>query len=192
MTTQLLNINQSPDELAKVHSDDYYWYLRSEPFIRAFIWPLGDAVNRIGKPCLDVGCGEGYLHDFVHVPYFGFDGSATAIQKAIEARGDHFTVGRMESPHVPAGFVPGVVVFAGIFHVLVKKGRRTELVELYRERFPSLSHMVICDLELLDQGEFDSRYRLLSSLHATADCPGVIEVKRRRKILIYELAEPTQ
>lgn len=189
MITQFLELNQPPSELAKVHGDDYYWYLRSDSFIRAFIWPLGDAVNRIGKPCLDIGCGEGCLRDFVRTPYFGVDGSETAIAKARAARGDCFEVGRIESPHAPAGFEPGTVVFAGIFHVLIKRGQYVPFVEAYRAAFPSLTHLVICDLEILDCAEFDRSYRLLSRYHAFVREVPIIEVKRRRKILVYSLAE---
>jgi hypothetical protein len=70
----ILNIDQSKEELTKIHGEqDYYWYLRSEAFRETFLKPIADIVNYLGYTCLDVGCGEACLADYVTVPYVGID-----------------------------------------------------------------------------------------------------------------------
>ena len=190
MTKSWLNLDQPPEELRQVHDTDYYWYLRSAPFRRAFIEPLTDRVNRLSLPVLDVGCGEGYLLQEARVPYLGLDGSESAIQKARQVYGAaRFTLGRLEDPQLPVDFDFGTVVFGGIFSVLVKRAHYVDLVELYRGLTPKLQYLVIYDLETLDTQAFDDKYRRLSSYHASAyGLPEDFqEVKKHRKILTYQL-----
>jgi SAM-dependent methyltransferase len=192
MPILMLNISQTPEELARIHEADYYWYLRSTSFVDAFVRPLGDIINKIGLPCLDVGCGEGYLKDYASVPYFGIDGSSVAIAKAIEQRGDCFKVARFETPNeIPFPFHAfGTVVFGGIFHVLVKPEHRVELVKSYREQFGA-SRLVVYDLGILDTTELDAEFKPVHEYHASARGmpPGFEEIKAHRKIIVYDIAK---
>lgn len=189
---ELLNVNQSPEELEQVHgAADYYAYLRSPEFVEAFTRPVADIVNRLGKPVLDAGCGDGALAEHVSVAYAGFDGSAAAVAR-LQAR--HATpdggcgvlawVGRLEEPR-PAGAFP-TVVFSGILEVLVRPEARVPLLELYRRTYRA-EHFVICDLERLDTSAIEARYGPpLEETHRVAANPGGLpDVKLRRKILLY-------
>lgn len=183
-----LNLDQSPAELADLYGGrDYYWYLRSDPFREAFLRPLGRMVNELRLPCLDVGCGEGQLAEFVTGIYVGIDGSASAVARG-KARNPRLDIraGRLEAPD-PAWGPAGTAVFGGIMEVLVRPDRRVPLVELYRETF-GLSYLVVYDLERLDTGALEGRYRKLSEYHARAEMPDLEPaVKRDRKILVFEL-----
>jgi len=180
----LLNVAQEPGELNGLYAADYYWYLRSEAFCKAFLAPLGSVINRLGLPCLDVGCGEGQLSDFVSVPYTGFDGSEEAIRRA---RAKHpageFHVGRIESPSVAGKF--GVIVFGGLLSVLVKPEMQLDFVGLYKKYDPS--YFIVYDLAALDTSNLDGKYELRQSYEGRADLPGLSpEVKLHRKIRVYQ------
>jgi SAM-dependent methyltransferase len=181
--TITLNICQTPDELRQVYDTNYYWYLRSPAFVEAFHKPLGAMVNRLGLPCLDVGCGEGWLADQITVPYTGIDGSAVAIERAREQRpGREFRVDRFEAPALQGEFP--VVIFGGILDVLVQRDSYVPLLELYRERF-GVRHFIIYDLLRLHTDDLVAKYKLAESYQASAVLD-LQEVKRHRKILRFD------
>lgn len=191
MSTDWLNLNQTPDELRELYGErDYYYYLRSPQFCRAFIKPTAQVVNSLGRGVLDVGCGEGYLADHVTVRYLGIDGSVTAIERARERRSNiagAFRVDRFEEPTI-IGVYP-TIVLSGILEVLIKPEHRVSLIQHYINRF-STEYVVICDLERLDETALRAEFRepLIES-HLIADSLSerdVEEVKRKRKLLVFK------
>lgn len=187
MDPTILNLTQQPEELSKVHASDYYWYLRSPEFIKAFIAPLGDFVDEIGKPVLDVGCGEGYLAEHVMVSYCGFDGSDTAVMRAKRLRsgpGRRFYQGRLEDPDFTLGDF-GTLVFGGLFSVLVKPERMVEFVNAYLDGYAA-SRFIVYDLERLDPSPLDEAFTLLKEYHADAGIKSKPDVYSKRQILSYE------
>lgn len=193
----MLNINQSPAELNRIYGElAYYWYLKSDAFREAFLKPLAQIVNELGGSCLDVGCGEGWLADYITIPYFGFDGSEAAIAVARDHQRYHpardrqkkheaeFYVGRFEAPRFDH-WQFDTIIFGGIFSVLVKPESYVELLDLYRQKF-SPKHFIIYDLERLATDSIDAAFRRVKEIHATAALDGIEEVKKHRKILVYE------
>lgn len=188
----LLNVNDSPEHLARLYEEDYYWYLRSEPFRKAFFLPIADMVHRLGGPVLDVGCGEAVLADYVHVPYLGIDGSVEAVRRANQRLGGRRTVrvGRIEDPSsIPLLYYYATVLFGGVMEVLIKPEARVPLMEHYRERF-LVRHFIIYDLERLDTSLIEAHYGPpVEEIHAVADMVGqdrpLVSVKTHRKILVY-------
>lgn len=195
--TSLLNLNQSQEELDKVYSGNYYWYLRSWEFREKFLIPLGDLINKLGLPVLDVGCGEGQLATYVAVRYHGIDCSAVAIERASSLAYSNgvstepekslrtFCVARFEdfySPEVKAK----TVVFGGLFSVLIKPERYLDFIQLYIERFDP-SYFIIYDLERTDLTEVNKHFHIIYEHHAVADLPSLQEVKRYRKFLCYKV-----
>jgi len=183
----MLNINQSPDTLDEIHGEmDYYWYLRSPAFIKAFIKPLGELVNSFGDVCLDVGCGEGVLFDHVKVTYYGIEGALEAVKKARRDRPTAMVMhGRIEAPpDVLDGSSIGTIVFGGLLSVLVKPECHAKFASLYRRFQPQ--RFIVYDLERLDTSHLDAAFRRVSEFHAVAEIDGIEDVKKARKILVYE------
>lgn len=182
-----LNIDQSPEELTDLYNRDFYWYLRSDQFREAFLRPIAAIINRYGEPCLDAGCGEGILADYVVGSYVGFDGSETAIKRA-KARKPliAFLVSRIEAPPLPACIGHfGTVVFGGIMEVLIKPDERMPLLEMYRQMY-NVNRFIIYDLERLDTSAIEGMYgRPTEEIHATVLGVDVIPAKQSRKILVY-------
>jgi hypothetical protein len=192
-----LNINQSSSELNYIHGrQDYYWYLRSPQFREEFIKPLANIVNRLGLTCLDVGCSEACLADYLNVAYYGFDGSRAAIEKACEriktipVQGRiSISVDRFEDPSLYINVI-GTIVLGGILEVLVKPEHRVALLQMYQERYNPV-YLVIYDLERLDTSEIDKVYGLpmeVVYLHCPPFPPekNVPDVKLHRKIMVYQ------
>lgn len=165
--------------------EDYYWYLYSKQFQTAFLKPLANVVNLLDEPCLDVGCGEGWLAERIDVPYVGIEGSTIAVETArSHFPGKEFLYGRIESPLTWAfGRSFGTVVFGGILDVLVAKESYIEFLESYLIFSPA--HFIIYDLERLDTHEIDKRFRLVEKFHGSAEVEGIPEVKKHRKVLVY-------
>lgn len=185
MSPDILNINQSAEEVNENYGEkDYYWYLRSLEFRKAFLEPLGDVVNYYGKSCLDVGCGEGQLGDYVKGHYVGFDASEAAIKRGI-ARNPNLNlfVGRFENPVVGLGPFD-VIVFGGVLSVLIKPAHRVELVQTYLS-FYDARYAIVYDLENLDTAELDRNFWLLEHHHFQADPLPIDPVKLTRKVLVY-------
>lgn len=186
--SNLLNLDQSPAELNDIYgARDYYWYLRSEPFQKAFLKPLASLINAIGKPCLDVGCGEGQLAEFLSVPYLGMDGSENAIAKA-EVRYQsqtwrNFIVRRFESGPPPGNFP--TVVFGGVLSVLIKPECRVKFVESFLAC--GMTAFVVYDLSNLETKDIDKRFHKQILIEAVADIEGIEDVKKKRKIVYYEV-----
>lgn len=195
--TEMLNLNQSPEELADLYGErDYYAYLRSPQFKHTFLKQIGELIHEIcgdwGR-VLDVACGEGQLAEFVRCDYCGIDGSAKAIERGILAQiGDRhrfpLLTARMEDPPSDIGYF-NTIVFGGVLEVLIKPDHRVEFVNLYRDRYQA-THFIVYDLERLDTGPLESTHRKLREIHASVEeMPGLIDVKRHRKTLAFEYAK---
>lgn len=190
----LLNLNQTPVELSKIYSDNYYDYLQSQPFRKAFLEPLGKIVSELGLPVVDVACGEGYLSEYVAegVPYLGIDGSEVAVARAREKyRGREFLVSRIEQPESIQGSF-GTAVFGGVLPVLIRPDRYVDFLLSYREAL-GIRFAVVYDMEHLNTATLDGKFRKVVDYHATAEGmpAGFQDVKRHRKILAYDLVAET-
>ena len=186
MDSSILNINQSSAELSKIYTEDYYYYLRSQAFCEAFLQPLGECINDLGFPCLDVGCGEGQLAEFVEVPYHGIDGSRVAIETAktvLEKPTRTFQVARLENYPLETRERFGTIVFGGILSVLINPEKRVDLLRLYQRLKPEF--FIVYDLEILETEQLDEEFKLVEEYHATANID-LQDVKRHRKILVYQ------
>ena len=183
MTSSMLNINQSTNELNEVYSDDYYWYLYSPEFREAFHKPIADWVNNKNYNCLDVACGEGWLAPLITSEYLGIDGSEVAISRAKELYPDkEFLVGRIEEPPVEKQF--DAVIFGGIFLVLIKPEYYLQLAKKYVESTKAKA-FIVYDLGILDTKIFEENYSMPYQLHASADVDNIQEVKKHRKIMVF-------
>lgn len=189
-----LNLDQSPLELARLYDkEDYYWYLRSQPFMKAFVLPLAGFVNQYADSCLDVGCGEGQLgqaledvSDCEFADYHGFDGSVKSIDRGKRVYNwMKLTVGRIEDPP-DYGRSFDCVVFGNLLKVLVKPECQVELVDYYKNRY-SPRYLFVYDLEVTDLSNLDKKYRTLFSYHSEVVMDGIDEVKKKRKIVGYKL-----
>lgn len=188
-----LNIDQSYEELSELYGPkDYYWYLRSEPFQLTFLQPMGALINSTARTCLDVGCGEGQLADFVTIPYIGIDGSPTAVKRG-RAKDRNIILGRMENPpHTEHLLLRKIdlIVFGGLLSVLIKPEYRLDFVQMYLTTF-SPRYFVVYDLATLDTTQLDRVFtRGLESFQATVDMPDLQEIKRTRKVILYK-AQPS-
>lgn len=190
-----LNINQSADDLNNVYRNDYYWYLGSPEFRETFLKPLGNRITTYGTSCIDVGCGEGWLADYVSCRYVGFDGSKVAIERAKQAHKDNpfkqFRVGRIEDPAIewfPQGwYFPDIIVFGGILFALVARESHLDLLRLYDETFQGMTKkFIIYDLQQLDVSHIEREYDLVDQYFASVDVPELQpDCKRHRKILTF-------
>lgn len=184
-----LNLNQSPGELADLYGpQDYYWYLRSPAFQTAFLQPMGESLSGLGS-ILDVGCGEGQLAD--HVPgaeYVGLEGSARAVRRArIKRPKADVRLGRIEQPGLcfPPEARFNVLVFGGVLEVLVRPEKRVGFLDAYRQRFGA-KFVLIYDLLRLDTAPLDSLFAFQGGFEASADLEGIPDVKRHRKVRLYQ------
>ena len=181
----VLNLCQSSDDLDKVYSDQYYNYLKSAEFRRQFLSVLGWFVDYLGKSCLDVGCGEGWLSEYITVVYTGIDGSGVAIERGRQTTGSfdrRFFIDRIEDPELVGQF--DVIVFGGLFSVLIDPSQYLRFLRMYLERY-NPSYFIVYDLQTLDTEQFDRNYNRLWYIESTANVPGLQEVKKHRKILVY-------
>lgn len=186
MTTSILTEVIPQERLHEIYATEYYWYLKSEPFVNAFLRPLANEVNSRGASCLDVCCGEGQLSPLIDGRYMGIDASETAIQLARIKHNRAFSVATLETYATDGKEPPNfdTVVFGGVFQVLIKPDRYVELLERYLAFAPK--QFVIYDMEHLDASSIDARFKLVHEHHATVDMPTVQDVKRSRKVLVYE------
>lgn len=190
-----LNVEQSNDELNDIYRNDYYWYLKSPQFREKFLIPLGKRIMTYGTSCIDVGCGEGWLAGYLSCRYVGFDGSRVAIERAQkEFNGNpfkQFRVGRIEDPSIewfPQGwYFPDVIVFGGIFSVLITRDSHIDLLRLYEETFQGMAKkFIIYDLQELDTSQIEKEYNLVDQYFASVDMPELQpDCKRHRKILTF-------
>lgn len=184
--SHMLNINQQPDTLDNIYGEqDYYWYLRSDEFKSAFQQSIGYYANKLGKRCLDVGCGEGQLSEFIDNRYAGFDGSFVAIERGRQRypKAD-LRVGRLEAPpEYEEGF--DVIVFSGILEVLVLPEHRVNFVRNYLA-FYRAKYFIVCDLLRLDESDLQSYFTCLSTDYKEAKYIDIESVKRFRKISVYQ------
>lgn len=187
----MLNINQTPEELKELYDNDYYWYLRSQEFGDTFLRTIGTIASVLGdlpKKVLDIGCGEGQLAQFIECGYFGFDGSETAIARAeqrYKGQPIDFAVGRFENP--PALGCPiTTAIFGGVLEVLVKPQYRVAFIERYCSTY-SLQYFIIYDLMRLDTSLIEEFYTLIGEYRgSTPEMNGLIDVKRHRKVLVFK------
>ena len=189
MTTSIMTEAVSQKRLHEIYAtDDFYWYLRSEPFIQTFLVPLAERVNNLGNSCLDVACGEGQLSPLIDVIYCGVDASVDAIQKAKakykEGGNRQFIIANLESFPEIHNATFDTIVCGGIFHTLIKPDQYVTLLEMYLKFNPKF--FIVYDLEILECSAFSKRFRLIEEIHASVDMPNLLEVKRHRKILVYK------
>lgn len=191
----ILNINQPIEEVDILYGPmDYYWYLRSPQFRTTFLAPIGAIINRLGGDCIDVGCGEGQLGDYVKGNYIGIDASPNAIKRgrAIHSHNKTLIVGRIENPQLywaPTREFCKVIVFGGVMEVLIKKECRVQLLNLYREMF-SPSYFIIYDLARLDTSLIEEEYgKPIDGFQATVNDIDIIPEKKTRKVLVYEVSK---
>ena len=188
----MLNLVQTPEELNEIHGpQDYYDYLRSPEFQRSVLKPLAAMVNRLGASCLDVGCGQGYLGQYVDGQYLGFDGSQTAIDHARENNPGEFRVARFEDLEEVFRIVSDfstqfdTIVFGNLLSVLIKPESYVEFLESYVKRF-SAKFLIVCDLQTLDTTAIDRRFSCRFRHYGNVQLPGLQEIKKARKILLYK------
>lgn len=195
----VLKRNIPDSRLKEMYQDeDYYWYLKSDEFQRAFLQPLGNFAKTLGDSVLDVGCGEGWLWPHVKpMRYLGIDASEDAIRTAektheqkttappnpdwLHCRFEDYTKDKR-----PWFMEFDVVVFGGILDVLVREEHRRELIDHYIKE-TNCKHIIIYDLQRLNASFMDG-FHLEAEVHNTVDMTDIVWVKRHRKILIYKVA----
>ena len=180
----MLKLDQSPAQLDQVYRSDYYHYLNSPSFQEVFLKPLGKMIDDLDQPCLDVGCGEGWLADYVTVPYMGIEGSAVALERArarAHPRTVSFFLDRIEKPVVKGQF--GTIVFGNVLWYSVNSEMFVPFLEQYLRYQPT--HFIIYDLEPLDTLAIDKRFRLTGSFRASVELPDKPDIYKHRKILVY-------
>jgi SAM-dependent methyltransferase len=185
MTSSILKRDLTDQWLHEIYGVlDYYWYLRSAPYVEAFLKPLANIINRLSLPCLDIGCGEGQLARYIRVPYLGFDGSSEAVQKAIKAYGSDacsFQVSRIETYENHGHW--GTLVFGNILHCLIHAESQLPLIQKYLNQ--ATEYFIIYELERFNEKDVSSRFQLVEELHASVTMREIEEVKKHRKILVY-------
>lgn len=185
--TDILNLNQPPEELSRIYQEDYYDYLSSAAFETFFLSPIASILNNFAGSVIDVGCGEGCIASLLDCSrYLGIDGSSVAIERAKQGSFSYanFTVARIEDYQPQEQF--DCVLFGGIMEVLVAPEHRLPLAQRYINACHS-SKLLIYDLDRLDLTPFDDAF--------TKDCEvrisigehveSVIEPKRNRKFALY-------
>ena len=186
-TLSVLKRNLTSEFLDRqVYGDaDYYWYLRSEPFVETFLKPLAERVNCLGLNCLDVACGEGQLAKFVQVPYKGFDASPAAIAAARrdnpQLSEDSFCVGRLED--FDDGEKYGTVILSNVLWPLIRQEQYGVAAKQLVERF-NAKYLAVCDLAPLCETDLEF-LRLENRYSASVVMTGIPKIKKHRKILIY-------
>lgn len=171
-------------------AEDYYWYLRSPEFQKTFLVHLGAAIDRYGKSCLDIGCGQGYLARYTHARYVGFDGSSTAIDYARHQNltpNATFIVLRFEdfaTVQLRLQDDYDVIVFGNILWHITRPENHIEFIEAYQQQFNS-KYLAVYDMETLDTLAIDKRFERVEEYHASVTLKNLQEVKRHRKILVY-------
>jgi len=167
--------------------EDYYAYHASPEFHQAFLKPIASWINQFGDPCLDVGCGRGWLGEHVTTPYCGVEGSVPAVDAArrlMPCKGFH--CGRFEDPAawgLKAKF--GTIVFGNIIDYAVKPNARVLFIEMYVKLFEP-KHLIVFELLRFDSRELERRFKLLKEFQATANVKGLQEIKKHRKVQVYE------
>lgn len=190
--SDMLNLNQTPDELVDLYDKDYYWYLRSQAFSDMFLSKIGCVASLLGKypkKVLDVGCGEGQLAQYVSCGYLGFDGSKSAIDRALNRyRGQplSFEVARFEDPPMVGG-VFTTAVFGGVLEVLVKPEHRLDFIQKYITLY-RLQYFIVYDLERLDTWPLEHPYQIIGEFRGgVPEMGGLLDVKRHRKVLVFKV-----
>jgi len=174
------------------HKENYWWYLVTNEFAQVFLKPLGERINQFGRNCLDVGCGEGLLTEYVDVPYSGADVSATALMKAADrdSNSNFFLGSFRDIPHNPVllgkHITYGSIVFGNILHIYCDpKSDLIPLLESYLVFEPE--RFFVYELEVFDHSPISKRFKLIDEYHASVSLKGIEDVKRHRKILTYEV-----
>lgn len=174
----------SQQRLDEMYTEDYYWYLRADEFRSKFLQPIGTWVSKNGGPVLDVGCGEGWLAEYIDTPYAGIEGSTIAVQRATEYHPTkQFYHANIIDPPDLGEFK--TAVFGGILHCLIKQEYHSSFLEAYRAKY-GLQYMVIYDLSIADWSALDSAYLLVTSWVGSVAVPGINRTKRNRKVGIYQ------
>ena len=176
---------QSTERLDQAYGpEQYYAYHGSPEFREAFLKPLAEQVNKIGGTCLDLGCGEGWLADYVTCNYIGMDASEVAIETALERHPDKdFCVGRLE---IFAEMRYGLtsIIFGNILWLLIKPQHYVDFIQAYLDAFQP-SHFIIYDLLPLKTAAIAARWERTWVYTMQVDMPDLPPVKRTRKIEVY-------
>jgi SAM-dependent methyltransferase len=118
----LSETRSSYDADAPGYAEKVRGLLDGSPYLRATLTLFADLVRRAGGgPVADVGCGPGYVTDFLHaagMDAFGIDLSPEMVSIA---RRDYphlrFEVGTMTDRDLADGSVAGIVAFWSVIHV---------------------------------------------------------------------------
>ena len=150
-----------------------------------FLEPLGDRINQLGNSCLDVGCSTGYLSQYVAGRYIGIDISFTAISLARKAYPDRdFHVDKVRSGWQWIADAPvDTVVFGNVLHIYVDPSERINALRSY---VPYTKYLIIYELEMFDHNPISKEFKLIDEIHGCVNLD-IEEVKRHRKILVYEV-----
>lgn len=177
----------SEDRLDEMYAEDYYWYLKCPQFVSCFLRPLGDIIAELGGPCLDIGCGEGWLSDYVeNIEYHGIDLSREAIDYARTRRPQRsFEIARFETYPEQTERQFRTVVFGNILWYYVKPNDYVRLLRHYQACF-GCRYLVVYDLYPLDTTDIDKHFKLIHSFDAKADVTDLQQIKLRRKVRVYE------
>lgn len=118
----LSNTRSSYDTDASGYAEKVRGLLDEMPYLRASLALFAELVHGAGGgPVLDVGCGTGYVTDYLHdagVEAFGIDLSPEMIAIARRDHPDlHFEVGTMTDLDLADDSVAGIVAFWSVIHV---------------------------------------------------------------------------
>lgn len=188
MNTSINLRNNIPrDRLNEMYEpdSDYYWYLHCPEFVRRFLVPIGSTIQRLGGCVLDVGCGEGWLHDYVGgVCYHGIDGSETAIERAKHLRpSGSFEVARMEEYHLTSPRTFSIVVFGNmLFHA--EPSSYVQILNAYQESL-KVGYFIVYELQRTDTSNIANHFDLMEFFEDKAEVKGIPEVKWYRKVEVY-------
>ena len=188
-----LKRNQSQERMDQCYREGYYDYLGSVEFHNSFLWQIAEIISEIGDSVFDVGCGEAWLCDCLGsvdpvVQYKGIECSEVAVQKAIVRGCLPQEVSCQRFEEYSTHDVHDVVVFGGILHVLVEPESHIDLIEKYIELCDP-SHVIIYDLARFDTTHLKDRWFMdrALSFEDTADVQGLQEVKKKRKVEVYNV-----
>lgn len=181
---------QTQTRLDQVHgSENYYWYLYCEETKRKALNPLGDIIQRLGGSCLDIGCGGGWLANYVgNIQYTGIDASSEAIRNARENHSDHrqFEVVRLEdfiNQNTNRQF--DTLIFGNVLWLLVKSDYYVSIIKQFINCFNS-KYFIIYDLQRLKTKDIDNYYECIEAFGIELDIPNIPSIKRYRQVKVYQ------
>ena len=186
-----LNIPTDTQKVLDEHYRNGHWdYLKSKPFIEHLHKPAAEMVNNvtdIGEfpdMCIDCGCGEALLGDYITCGYIGFDLSGVALDNA-KKRNEKLWLYQCSLDNPPRCLAQ-VLIFGGVLEVSVKAERRIEFLEYYRGVYNCM-YFLIYDLLRFDDVPIKRRYDLIEEFYV--DIPPfdqLPETKLHRKVMLFK------